>query len=67
MPKETECAECGMPVRLGEYHPFAACLMFKGCHNGETVRKNLEAITYEWKGIGRREHEHERRRFTGPL
>lgn len=35
------CGECGMPCRAGEYHPFAACLMFKACHNSETVRANL--------------------------
>lgn len=66
MSKETACAECGMNVRLGEYHPYAACLMFKGCRNSETVRKNLEAITHEWRKIGRREHEHEMRAATGP-
>lgn len=66
MPEKAVCQECGMPVRLGEYHPFAACLMYKGCHDGDVVRKNLEAITFEWRGIGRREHEHSVRRMTGP-
>jgi len=67
MTKETECKECGMAVRLGEYHPFAACLMFKGCKNSTTVRANLDAIAYEWKAIGIREKEHEARRSCGPL
>jgi hypothetical protein len=56
------CQECGMPVRLGEYHPFAACLMFKGCRNQKTVRLNLDAITFEWKAIGSREKEHQMKR-----
>jgi hypothetical protein len=27
-----------------EYHPYAACLMFKACHDGETVRANLDGV-----------------------
>jgi hypothetical protein len=27
-----ECKECGMSVEPGEYHPYAACLMFKAWH-----------------------------------
>lgn len=38
------CGFCGMPCTLNEYHPYAACLMFKACHNSETVRANLEAV-----------------------
>jgi len=26
------------------YHPHAACLMFRGCHNGNTVDANLRAV-----------------------
>lgn len=39
------CACCGM-VTAGpqEYHPYAACLMFKACHDGNVVRANLEAV-----------------------
>jgi hypothetical protein len=33
-----------MPCTPDEYHPYAACLMFKACHNSETVRANLEAV-----------------------
>ena len=40
-----QCAECGMPCEPGEYHPFAACLMFKACHNSTTVRANLAAVS----------------------
>lgn len=38
------CCFCGMPCASNEYHPYAACLMFKACHNSETVRANLEAV-----------------------
>jgi len=38
------CQECGMPVSVSEYHPYAACLMFKACHNSGTVRANLESV-----------------------
>lgn len=38
------CGTCGMPCTPGEYHPYAACLMFKACHNSGTVRANLEAV-----------------------
>lgn len=38
------CMECGMSTEANEYHPYAACLMFKGCHDGEVVRANLDAV-----------------------
>jgi hypothetical protein len=38
------CDFCGMPCKADEYHPYAACLMFKACHNSEVVRANLEAV-----------------------
>ena len=38
------CALCKMPTGApAEYHPYAACLMFKACHNSETVFANLTA------------------------
>jgi len=40
----TKCAECGMGCKAGDYHPYAACLMFKACHDSETVMDNLRAI-----------------------
>ena len=64
---QSRCKECGMEVEIGEYHPFAACLMFKGCNNSTTVHDNLDAITTEWQAIGRRAVEHERRKTTGPM
>jgi len=39
------CAECGMSCSPNEYHPYAACLMFKACHNGDTVRANLPSLS----------------------
>lgn len=36
-----ECDECGMMCSPNEYHPYAACLMFKGCQRGDIVRANL--------------------------
>ncbi len=43
-PKLEACAECGMPCEAGEFHPYAACLMFKACHNSGTVRANLASV-----------------------
>lgn len=43
------CGDCGMPCAPGEYHPYAACLMFKACHNSETVRANLQALATQPK------------------
>jgi hypothetical protein len=41
----TDCTECGMHCETAdEYHPYAACLMFKGCHDGSIVRANLNAV-----------------------
>jgi hypothetical protein len=38
------CQECGMPCEATEYHPYAACLMFKACHNSATVRAGVDSI-----------------------
>lgn len=40
----TPCMECSMPVAAKEYHPYAACLMFKGCGDAKTVRDNLDGV-----------------------
>ena len=48
------CTECGMPVQWGDYHPYAACLMFKGCGDAETVNKHLNAIKDQWYELGKR-------------
>lgn len=39
------CRECGMTMEApGEYHPYAACLMFKQSGSCTTVRANLKAV-----------------------
>ncbi|MCK0511487.1 hypothetical protein [Aromatoleum buckelii] len=38
------CPECGISVSAGEYHPYAACLMVGGCHDGATIREALMAV-----------------------
>lgn len=43
-PSHYECPECGMSVAAGEYHPYAACLMVSGCHDGATIREALMAV-----------------------
>lgn len=40
----TICKECGMPCEPNEYHSFAVCLMFKGCHNSKVVRDNFQSM-----------------------
>lgn len=41
----THCAQCGMAMlHQAEYHPFAACLIFKACRDGQKVRENLGAV-----------------------
>jgi hypothetical protein len=44
------CGDCGMPCEPGEYHPFAACLMFKACHRSDVVRANLQFVVDHGKG-----------------
>lgn len=50
------CAECGMTVKTGEYHPYAACLMFKGCHSSEIVKNNLLAVVQHGYELAREDH-----------
>lgn len=54
------CACCGM-VTSGplEFHPYAACLMFKGCRNGNVVRANLQFVVEYGKQLAQYRHEHE--------
>ncbi len=44
MTEETACMECGMLVKATEYHPYAACLMFKAGHNEGMVRANIMGV-----------------------
>ena len=48
----SSCAQCGMPVCIGDYHPFAACLMFRGCGEADTVTDNLDALVSRWTDQG---------------
>lgn len=41
---ELTCTECGMLCAVREFHPFAACLMFKACRDSDKVRANLAFI-----------------------
>jgi len=44
MAENNICQECKMPVIQGQYHPYAACLMFKACRNSEVVKQNLRGV-----------------------
>jgi hypothetical protein len=36
------CAQCGMSLEgSGDYHPYAACLMYAACGDSQTVQANL--------------------------
>lgn len=42
---DPKCGHCGMVLKdWNEYHPYAACLMFKACGDGKVVRDNLAAV-----------------------
>lgn len=49
------CVQCCMACEPGEYHPYAACLMYKACLNAETVRVNLDAVLEHGRRKGQRE------------
>jgi len=50
------CAECGMPVeKATTYHPYAACLMFKACHDSTVVQANLDAVIAHGSEVNVRE------------
>lgn len=49
---DKKCHECGFPVMDGEFHPYAACLMFKACGNSDTVTANLKAVVVHGYSIG---------------
>lgn len=39
------CRECGMWLHDDcEYHPYAACLMYRACADRDTVLANLNAV-----------------------
>ncbi len=43
------CVQCGMTCKSTDYHPYAACLMFKATHSSDEVAANLLAVV----GYGR--------------
>lgn len=44
MKSNEKCDGCGMHCHPGEYHPYAACLMFQACKDDTIVRRNLWAV-----------------------
>lgn len=42
--EQSACAGCGMPCHPAEYHPWAACELFKVHRDARTVRGNLYAV-----------------------
>jgi hypothetical protein len=49
---QQKCCECGMVVeRSNNYHPYAACLMYKACKSETTVRENLAAVIEYGKSL----------------
>jgi hypothetical protein len=38
------CAECGMACLPGDYHPYAACVMYRQCRQSEKVESWLKQI-----------------------
>jgi hypothetical protein len=43
--RPSSCGSCGMHIEHPrEFHPHAACLMFKACQNGTTVTDNLAFV-----------------------
>ena len=42
--ENNKCQECGMECEPKEYHPYAACLMFKQTGSKAQVRGNLNAV-----------------------
>jgi hypothetical protein len=55
------CCECGMHVTIDQYHPYAACLMFKQCHDSEVVEANLLAVIGHGYDLAYRENQPVRR------
>lgn len=55
MSDNQQCAECGMPVEPGEYHPYTACLIFKQTSSSKAVHMNLSAVLHEggnrWRSV----------------
>src|ERR1700677_2977199 len=49
----SSCSQCGMCVDPDKpYHPYAACLMFTGCRDGNKVQPNLDAVVEYGRQLG---------------
>lgn len=44
VPSLTRCAECGMHCAPREFHPYAACLLFRACGNATEVRAHIATL-----------------------
>jgi hypothetical protein len=46
-------------IDTAEYHPYAACLMYRACRDGRQVRENLAAVrgTDECRRVANEIHE----------
>ena len=44
MKEFSTCAECGMPVIMGEYHPYTACVLYRQTHQSEKVTDLLREV-----------------------
>jgi len=44
MKEFSTCAECGMPVIMGEYHPYTACVLYRQTHQSEKVADLLREV-----------------------
>lgn len=69
---ESVCHGCGMVLfEPAEYHPYAACLMFKATRDGTETRANLHAVVAYGReleakdGACRRERERPSRKAVG--
>lgn len=59
----SHCRQCGMLCKIGEYHPYAACMMFSHCRDGDTVRANLSAVQQQTRRAALEEAQWEIEKF----
>lgn len=49
--KEGVCTNCGMQIKIGEYHPEIACYAYKACGDRDKVAKMSEKLYGDlWAG-----------------
>lgn len=58
MTNNTKCKECGMTIQ-DEYHPFAACLMYRQTRDADVVRVNLASVIDHVQGLETNASQHE--------